>query len=115
VIAELKKIEDIDDNEGFNKILLIQPKTYKYIDETKATEKVIGFIAQQIKEVIPEAVDLAKGSLPNGDEIEDFNYLHKSYMFTLNVCATQELHRIITRQQAVIDSLISRIEVLEGV
>jgi len=109
-----KEIEDIDDTEGLNKILLVQPKTYKYIDETKGTQKVIGFIAQQIKEVIPEAVDLAKGSLPNGEEIEDFNYLNKSYIFTLNVCATQELHRMIGRQQVIIDSLISRIEALEA-
>jgi len=65
--------------------------------------------------VIPEAVDLAKGCLPDGEEIEDFNYFNKNYIFTLNVCATQELHRIITRQQVVIDddSLISRIEALE--
>jgi len=35
-------------------------------------------------------------------------------MYTLNVCATQELHRKITRQQAVIDSLISRIKALEN-
>jgi len=49
---------------------------------------VIGFIAQQIKEVIPEAVDLAKGCLPDGEEIEDFNYLNKAYIFTLNACAT---------------------------
>ena len=66
--------------------------------------------------VIPEAVDLAKGCLPDGEETEDFNYFNKNYMFTLNnVCATQELHRIITRQQVVIDddSLISRIEALE--
>ena len=75
---------------------------------------VIGFIAQQIKEVIPHAVDLGEGTLPNGDEVEDFHYLNKMYIFTLNVCATQELHRIITRQQAVIDSLISRIEAIEN-
>ena len=109
-----KKIEDIDDNEGFNKILLIQPKTYKYIDETKGTEKVIGFIAQQIREIIPAAVDLAEGTMRNDDEVEDFQYLNKASIFTLNVCATQKLHRILTRQQAVIDSLTRRIEALEN-
>jgi len=59
-------------------------------------------------------VTIGEGTLPNGDQIEDFHYLNKSYIFTLNVCATHELHRIITRQQAVIDSLISRIEALEA-
>jgi len=109
-----RDIEDIDDNEGLIKIFLIQPKTYKYIDENKGTEKVIGFIAQQIREIIPAAVDLAEGTMRNDDEVEDFQYLNKASIFTLNVCATQKLHRILTRQQAVIDSLTRRIEALEN-
>jgi len=75
---------------------------------------VIGFLAQQIKEIIPEAVQVATEPINEGDEIHDFHYLDKMHIYTLNVCATQELHRIITRQQAVIDGLISRIEVLEN-
>jgi len=110
-----KDIVDIDDEDGLNKILLVQPKKYKYIDETKGTHTVIGFIAQQIKEVIPEAVQVATDPINEDDEIQDFHYLDKMYIYTLNVCATQELHRIITRQRAVIDSLISSIEALEGV
>ena len=109
-----KKIEDIDDKTGSEKILWIEPKTYKNINEDRGTEKVIGFIAQQIKEIIPEAVDVRRGDLPNGDETQDCYHLNKTYIFTLNVCATQELHRMITRQQAIMDSLISRIEVLEN-
>jgi len=109
-----KDILDIDDNEGLNKILLIEPKTYKNIDETKGTDTIIGFIAQQVKNVIPEAITIGEGTLPNGDKIEDLHYLNKAYIFTLNVCATQELHRMLIRQQAIIDSLISRIEALEA-
>ena len=110
-----KDIVDISDTEALDKILLIEPKKYKYIDEVgKGTNEVIGFIAQQIKEVIPEAVSLGEGTLPNGDIIQDFHYLDKLTIFTLNVCATQELHRIITRQQTVIDSLILRLEALEN-
>ena len=107
-----KDIVDIDDEVGLEKILLVQPKTYKYMDETKGTHNVIGFIAQQIKEIIPEAVQIGGGVIPNGDEVEDFNYLDKMYIYTLNVCTTQQLHRIITRQQEMIDSLIIRIETL---
>ena len=92
---------------------MVEPKTYKYINEEKGTHTIIGFIAQQIKEIIPEAVDVRRG-VPNGDETQDFYYLNKTYIFTLNVCATQELHRMITRQQAIMDSLISRIEFLEN-
>ena len=109
-----KDIDNIDDNIGLNKILLIEPKTYKYIDETKGTHTVIGFIAQQIREVIEEAVVIGVGTLPNGEEVDDFNYLNKSYIFTLNVAATQQLHRMIIKQQTIIDGLISRIEALEN-
>ena len=109
-----KDIVDISDTEALDKILLIEPKKYKYIEETKPRE-VIGFIAQQIKEVIPHAVSIGEGTLPNGDIIEDFHYLDKMAIYTLNVCATQELHRIITRQQTVIDNLIARLEALEAV
>jgi len=76
--------------------------------------KKVVFIPQQIKEVIPEAVHVGKGDLPNGEIIQDFHYLDKLSIFTLNVCATQELHRIITRQQVIIDNLISRIEIIEN-
>ena len=109
-----KDIEDIDDTVGLEKILLVKPKTYKYIDEAKGTHTVIGFIAQQIHEIIPEAVDIATEPLNEGDEIEDFHYLNKAYIFTLNVCATQELHRMIIRQQALIDDLIARMSIIEN-
>jgi len=46
--------------------------------------------------------------------VDDFHILNKNAIFTYNVSATQELHRIITRQQAVIDDLASRIEALES-
>jgi len=160
-------------------LLLIEPKTYKHIDETKGTEKVYGFIAQQIKTVLPEAVELIVSIPPNickdcnylknkiyvsiplnveigtgsqikmgmdngkrvnileiyedyiiinenidedddikscftyGYEIKEFHGLKKDHIFTLNVAATQELHRMLVRQQAVIDSLLARIQALE--
>jgi len=72
-----KEIEDFDDTIGLEKILLIEPKTYKYIEEEKGTYTVIGFISQQIREILPEAVYLGEGTLPNGDTIEDFHYLDK--------------------------------------
>jgi hypothetical protein len=52
-----KDVNDIDDDGALQKILKIQPKTYKYIDVlTRGDSVIYGFIAQQIKEVIPEAV-----------------------------------------------------------
>jgi hypothetical protein len=171
-----KDIEDINDDSALQMILAITPKTYRYIDETKGTDIVYGFIAQQIKEVIPEAVEILYNMMPNiyklcrcegnkkiyvvlpkdalGSEIEirdigkykiskvedeyievvkylddkvipdgdnfvygyainDFHMIKKEYIFTLNVCATQELHKRIENQNIVIKSLEDRIKELE--
>jgi len=59
-------IKDIDDIEALNLILAIEPKTYEYIDkETRGIETVYGFIAQQVKEVIPRAIQIVSDFLPN--------------------------------------------------
>jgi hypothetical protein len=59
-------IKDIDDNEALNLILAIEPKTYEYIDkETRGFDTVYGFIAQQVKEVIPRAITIVSDFLPN--------------------------------------------------
>ncbi len=61
-----KDIEDVNDVSALEKILQVQPKTYKYIDTLhKKSHTVIGFTAQQIKEVIPEAVEVAEEYTPN--------------------------------------------------
>jgi len=201
-----KNIQDINDDTALQKILLIQPKTYEYIDKVeRGNDIVYGFIAQQIKEVIPEAVKIEKCIIPNiykfcnyindvislppeeinklkindeieiiieddnnkrlvkiieindddntikineslniiktakeeeeiidqveqeeeveeiiadeipqetkecfvyGSKVDDFHTLDKTYIFTLNVCATQELYKIIQLQE-------ERIRILE--
>jgi hypothetical protein len=165
-------------------ILAIEPKTYKYIDKiNKGYNTVYGFIAQQIREVIPEATSIQKSYIPNimlladyndyivtlpsqptkiiikqddkikcydinnteinvdvvevidelrfrikalenytdtkifvyGTEIDDFHTLDKTYIFTLNVCATQELHRRIEAQDVIIKAQDERIKKLEQI
>ena len=49
----------------------------------------------------------------HGTEIDDFHTLDKSYIFTLNVCATQELHRRMEAQNVIIKSQEERIKELE--
>jgi hypothetical protein len=59
-------IKDIDDEDALNLILAIEPKTYEYIDkETRGIDTVYGFIAQQVKEVIPRAIQIVSDILPN--------------------------------------------------
>ena len=48
----------------------------------------------------------------HGTEVEDFHTLTKEYIFTLNVCATQELHRKIISQEERIKELEIKIEKL---
>ena len=49
----------------------------------------------------------------HGTEIDDFHTLSKEYIFTLNVCATQELHRRMEVQNVIIKSQDERIKELE--
>ena len=61
-----KNIEDIIDSSALETLRLLQPKTYMYIDEkAKGTEKVYGFIAQEVREVLQYAVTVGKGDIPN--------------------------------------------------
>jgi hypothetical protein len=55
-----KEIEELNDNECLNKLLLLKPCKYRYIDDNKnfdPVKKVYGFIAEEVKEVLPEAID----------------------------------------------------------
>jgi len=164
-----------------NKVLLLKPVKYAYIDKEKNDELVYGFIAQDVREVMGnEGVklmtefiyDINKNAVINdgvitfngllevgliykifhkekaeyliikidgktsentytstleiggeienseifiiGKRVDDFHSLNKNAIFTMGIGATQELHRIITRQQTIIDGLISRIEALEN-
>ena len=68
--AKIKKdIQDLDDNECLNKLLALRPVKYRYIDITKnfdPIKSVYGFIAEEVKTVLPEAVnDKEKELIPN--------------------------------------------------
>ena len=53
-----KNINEINDSLALQKIRQLKPCTYNYIDSiSRGTDNVIGYIAQEVAEVIPEAVD----------------------------------------------------------
>jgi hypothetical protein len=61
-----KDINDISDDRALQMILNIQPKTYNYIDwVNKGSNNIYGFIAQQIKDIIPDAVKIEREFIPN--------------------------------------------------
>jgi len=48
------------------------------------------------------------------NDFHDFQTIAKEDIFSLNVCVTQELYRIIQQQQSIINDLKNRIEILEN-
>jgi hypothetical protein len=73
--ARIKEdIQDINDDSALQMILAIEPKTYKYIDKVeKGDKKVYGFIAQQIREVLPDAVSIEPSYIPNIMLLADYD------------------------------------------
>ena len=106
-------IQDINDDSALQKILSIEPKTYKYIDKVeKGYKKEYGFVAQQIQKVLPDAVILEKSYIPNIMTVADYNnkiitLLHKPINVFIkmkdkikcfdsnNICIEIEVYKII--------------------
>ena len=60
-----KNIEDIDDGDALELLRKIPVRYYSYKDEVKkGTQKVSGFIAQEVKEVFPMAVTIGPNTTP---------------------------------------------------
>ena len=71
-----KNIIDINDDAALQKLRLLKPKTYNYINEyQRGKETVFGFIAQEVSEVFPESVNIIKEHIPNiyqiGEVLQD--------------------------------------------
>lgn len=61
-----KNVVDINDSSALDKIRSLKPKIYNYIDEKqKGTSNVYGFIAQEVANVLPYAVTVGEGDIPN--------------------------------------------------
>ena len=69
-----KNINNINSDVSLNKILQLSPISYDFIDETKGT-KLFGFVAQDLINIIPEAVTTRGGYLPT---------IMKSFKYELN-------------------------------
>jgi hypothetical protein len=59
-----KNMIDMNDDCALGNILKIEPKIYNYV-ENRRSKDVYGFIAQQIKDIIPNAVRIEKTFIPN--------------------------------------------------
>ena len=60
----------VDDTKAIDIVNTLESKEYGYIDPyNKKTQKTIGFIAQEVQDVLPNAVSIQKGFIP--DEIRE--------------------------------------------
>jgi hypothetical protein len=90
----------VDCQYGLSSVMSMRPVLYNMVSENDGTIKHIGFIAQEIKAVINEAV-------ADTDSEEQWYGLDKSELVPVLVKAIQE-------QQAIITALTARVAALEG-
>ena len=95
-----ENIQDINDTVALDQLRLLKPKTYQYKDTIKrGTESVIGFIAQEVKEVIPTAVTIRTQNIPNIYELVNVyqsNVITFANFNTSNLNATSNIINIKT-------------------
>ena len=72
-------------------------------------------IAKYNNNIIVDKVIDGSDIFINGKIVDDFNILDKNYIYTLNVSASQQLHRIIMEQKNEINDLKTRLARLEAI
>ena len=96
---------------GLDTISMLNPVKFNWADgfePVEADKTLLGFIAQEVEEVIPEAIESFGGSIDlNGTTIENTLRVNEKFLIPVLTKAIQE-------QQAIIDGLIARIEALEN-
>ena len=61
-----KEAADLSDTEALDKLRLLKPKKYKYVDTVlRGDSEVYGFMAQEVAQVIPTSVSLIKNGIPD--------------------------------------------------
>ena len=92
-------INDVTDASALEKLRLLEPKTYTYIDTNEQGDTTVyGFIAQEVSNVFPEAVKISENVIPNIYELSNvsdsnvitFTNFNTSDLLTSNV--TSKIH-----------------------
>lgn len=60
-----RDIVDIDDPYALSKIRQLRPRQYRFVDERRSDALVLGFIAQEVEESLPDFVGYEASVLPN--------------------------------------------------
>jgi len=164
-------IQDVNDLSCLDQFMKLKTKNFNYIDTLDfGSKNTIGFIAQEVNDIIPDAVRITEEYIPNiyknyslissnsilidddninkisiedfiklkinnqtfltkvidkkgniiitediidnnsncflyGTKVNDFHILDKTFLYTLNISATQELYKIVEEQKKEIDEL----------
>lgn len=102
-------VVDISPSENLEKLLALRVKRYNFDEDfSRRTGRdirdKIGFLAQEVGEIIPEAI--TKQKLELGDfVIEDFNYLNHDSIYSVAVGAIQALNQKVEQLQKELDDL----------
>jgi hypothetical protein len=100
-VSDINKKKDFEDSTiGLNSILRLKPTLYRMLEEEN-TDKHLGFIAQEVKDFIPQAYV----------EIENDN---KKFIGLNYQAITATLVKAMQEQQTLINGLLQRIELLEN-
>jgi hypothetical protein len=111
-------IQDINDEQALTIVRLLKPKTYEYIDKVqRGSEPVIGFIAQEVAEVLPRAVSKTVEVVPSiyamASSSAGLISLTKEHELNLNdrvMLIIKERGEVKTTVSEVVDSLSFKVE-----
>ena len=102
-VSDQRAKKDITDIQyGLKEVLALHAVTYRMNEDAETSKKHLGFIAQEVKSVVDEAVDDVQNE-------EQFYGLDKSVLVPVLVKAIQELNAIITAQAADIAALKTKV------
>jgi hypothetical protein len=88
-------IEKIKIDDAFEMIKKLQPCVYNFIDSKISQKKQYGFIAQDVKQIIPDAVEVN-----NQSNIDDFHSLNNNSLLTIAIASIQKLIQLIENNQS---------------
>jgi hypothetical protein len=108
-LSDINKKKDFEASTiGLNEILQLKPTLYRMKTDDESEAKQLGFIAQEVKEFIPQAYS------ESGEEDNKFIGLNYNPIVTALVKAIQEMNTKSEEQQALITSLQSQINELKN-
>jgi flagellin-like hook-associated protein FlgL len=94
-----KNLSNVNDGDALNALRKIEPTEYEYVDVTRGTSRVYGFIAQQVQEHFPQAVTIKTETIPDIYSAADYSLASTTtysastssfqsttqYIYTLNI------------------------------